>query len=111
MSNAKTFDTPIELNVYHNKNSSESVTRSAFCITLVGRLIYLLKTRLDISHAVQIVSQFMSDFLYLHCSVVLRKFVIYIVLIYAACFSQSALPYGLLDMLMLIEQYVLTLVV
>lgn len=107
MSNAKTFDTPIELHVFHNKNSSELVSCSAFYRTLVGRLIYLLRTWLNF----KIVSQFMSDIWHLHFSVVLHKFVIYMVLLYVACFSQRVLPSNLLDMLMLIEQDVLTLVV
>lgn len=62
MIDTKTFDPLIELSVKYNKNSGESVSDPILYSTLVGCLIYLTTTRSDISYAVQIVGQFMSDF-------------------------------------------------
>lgn len=61
LSNTKTFDTPIELNVRYTKNLGETILGPTLYRTLVGRLIYLLNTRPDIPSVIQIVSQFMSD--------------------------------------------------
>lgn len=62
MIDTKTFGPLIELSVKYNKNSGESVSDPILYSTLVGRLIYLTTTRLNISYAIQIVVQFMSDF-------------------------------------------------
>lgn len=52
MTDAKTSDTPIELNVKYNMNSADLVSDPYLYRTLIGRLIYLTTTRSDISYAV-----------------------------------------------------------
>lgn len=52
MTDAKTSDTPIELNVKYNMNSGDLVSDPDLYRTLIGRLIYLTMNRLDISYAV-----------------------------------------------------------
>lgn len=49
MTDAKTSDTPIELNAKYNMNSGDLVSDPDLYRTLTGRLIYLTMTRSDIS--------------------------------------------------------------
>ncbi|GFS43657.1 hypothetical protein Acr_00g0086240 [Actinidia rufa] len=56
----KTVDTPLENNVRLNTSDGEPLSDPTLYRQLVGSLIYLTVTRPDISHAVHIVSQFMS---------------------------------------------------
>lgn len=44
MTDAKTFDTPIEINVKYNMNSGDLVSDPDLYRTLIGRLIYLTIT-------------------------------------------------------------------
>lgn len=52
MTDAKTSDTPIELNVKYNMNSEDLVSDPDLYRTLISRLIYLTMTRSDLSYAV-----------------------------------------------------------
>ncbi|GFY96873.1 hypothetical protein Acr_11g0011790 [Actinidia rufa] len=56
----KTVDTPLENNIRLNTSNGEPLSDLTLYHQLVGSLIYLTVTRPDISHAVHIVSQFMS---------------------------------------------------
>ncbi|GFZ05457.1 hypothetical protein Acr_17g0010290 [Actinidia rufa] len=56
----KTVDTLLENNVWLNTSDGEPLSDPTLYRQLVGSLIYLTVTRPDISHAVHIVSQFMS---------------------------------------------------
>lgn len=70
MTVARPLDTLIELNVKYSKKSKNPIFDVALYRTLVARLIYLITTQMNISYAVQVVSEFMSDLRRLHCSVV-----------------------------------------
>ena len=56
----KIVDTPIEYNCRLNSHDDESLSDATLYIQLVGSLIYLTITRLDISYAVHVVIQFMA---------------------------------------------------
>ncbi|XP_019052161.1 PREDICTED: uncharacterized protein LOC104591226 isoform X1 [Nelumbo nucifera] len=58
ITNEKHVDTPLELNVKLSKSEGLILLDATLYRQLVGSLIYLTMTRLDISHAVQVVSQF-----------------------------------------------------
>ena len=59
ITNSKIVDTPIEYNCRLNSRDGESLSDANLYKQLVGSLIYLTVTRLDISYAVHVVSQFM----------------------------------------------------
>ncbi|XP_057513832.1 uncharacterized mitochondrial protein AtMg00810-like [Actinidia eriantha] len=60
LTDKKTVDTPLEDNVRLNTIDGEPLSDPTLYHQLVGSLIYLTVMRPDISHAVHIVSQFMS---------------------------------------------------
>eukprot|EP00268_Persea_americana_P044937 TRINITY_DN4553_c2_g1_i10.p1 TRINITY_DN4553_c2_g1~~TRINITY_DN4553_c2_g1_i10.p1 ORF type:complete len:308 (+),score=35.45 TRINITY_DN4553_c2_g1_i10:1732-2655(+) len=60
LGDAKTFATPIELNVKLSKDDGHPLPDPTIFRRLVGSLLYLTMTRPDISHAVQAVSQFIG---------------------------------------------------
>ncbi|GFZ02718.1 hypothetical protein Acr_15g0013260 [Actinidia rufa] len=68
----KTVDTPLENNVRLNTSDGEPLSDPTLYRQLVGSLIYLTVTRPDISHAVHIVSQFMSTPRSTHYAAALR---------------------------------------
>ena len=68
----KIVDTPIEYNCRLNSHDGESLFDAALYRKLVGSLIYLTVTRLDISYAIHVVSQFMAVPRSPHYAVVLR---------------------------------------
>lgn len=55
------FDTPLKLNVKINEDDSCPLENLTVFKRLVGSLLYLTMTRVDISHAVHIVSHFISN--------------------------------------------------
>lgn len=113
MTDTETFDPPIELSVKFNKNSGESVSDPILYSTLVGRLIYLTTTRSDISYAIQIVGQFMSDFMSSsleYCSSHGSLSTWLLGTSSVVCSFQKTLVYSLLPMLAPIEQDILRLV-
>ena len=61
LSDAKTFDTPLGLNVKISKDDGCPLEDPTVFQRLVGSLLYLTMTRPNISHAVHTVSQFVSN--------------------------------------------------
>ncbi|GFY92952.1 hypothetical protein Acr_08g0013480 [Actinidia rufa] len=68
----KTVDTLLENNVRINTSDGEPLSDPTLYRQLVGSLIYLTDTRPDISHAMHIVSQFMSAPRSIHYATALR---------------------------------------
>ena len=60
VTDSKIVDTPIEYNCRLNSHYGESLSDATLYRQLVGSLIYLTVTCLDISYAVHVVSQFMA---------------------------------------------------
>ena len=69
---SKIVDTPIEYNCCLNSHDGESLSNATLYKQLVGSLIYLTITRLDISYAAHVVSQFMAALRFPHYAAVLR---------------------------------------
>ena len=69
---SKIVDTPIEYNYRLNSHDGESLSDATLYRQLVGSLIYLTITRLNISYAVHVVSQFMAALRSPHYAAVLR---------------------------------------
>lgn len=61
LSNCRSTDTPLELNVKLQQTDGSPVSCPSTYRRLVGSLLYLTMTRPNISHAVQIISQFVSN--------------------------------------------------
>ncbi|XP_020525380.1 uncharacterized protein LOC110007612 [Amborella trichopoda] len=61
LNDVKVVDTPIELNVKLSVHVGDPLLEPTMYCKLVGFLIYLTMTRLDIAYIVHIVSQFISD--------------------------------------------------
>uniref|UniRef100_A0A2N9F3K8 Integrase catalytic domain-containing protein n=1 Tax=Fagus sylvatica TaxID=28930 RepID=A0A2N9F3K8_FAGSY len=72
ITDSKIIDTPIEYNNRLNTHDREPLPDATLYRQLVGSLVYLTVTRLDISYAVHIVSQFMAAPRSLHYAAVLR---------------------------------------
>ena len=72
ITDSKIVDTPIEYNYRFNSHDGKSLSDVTFYRQLVGSLIYLTVTRLDISYAVHVVSQFMAAPRSPHYAVVLK---------------------------------------
>ena len=60
ITDSKIVDTPIEYNCRLNSHDGESLSDATLYKQIVGSLIYLTVTRLDISYAIHVVSQFMA---------------------------------------------------
>ena len=60
LTNSKIVDTPIELNAHLTPAGGKSLSNPSLYRRLVGSLVYLTVTRLDISYAVHQVSQYLS---------------------------------------------------
>lgn len=60
LQNTTQVDTPIEFNVKYRKDDDTPLSDPIVYRKLVGSLIYLTITQLNISHAVNLVSQFMT---------------------------------------------------
>jgi hypothetical protein len=71
ITDSKIVDTPIEYNNRLNTHDREPLPDATLYRQLVGSLVYLTVTRLDISYAVHIVSQFMAAPRSLHYAAVL----------------------------------------
>ena len=56
----KTVDTPVELNAHLTPTGGKPLSNPSLYKRLVGSLVYLTATRLDISYTVHQVSQYLS---------------------------------------------------
>ena len=72
ITDSKIVDTPIEYNCRLNSHDGESLSNATLYRQLVRSLIYLTVTRLDISYAVHVVSQFMAAPRSSHYAAVIR---------------------------------------
>lgn len=72
LSDDKIVDTPLEMNVKYSRNDGSPISDPTLYRAIVGSLVYLTVTRPDIAHAVQLVSQFVSDPRQLHFTAVHR---------------------------------------
>ncbi|XP_017426322.1 uncharacterized mitochondrial protein AtMg00810-like [Vigna angularis] len=72
LSNSTFVDTPMEVNVKYRRHEEELLDNPTQYRKLVGSLIYVTITRLDISFAVHTVSKFMQSPRHFHFSVVQR---------------------------------------
>ncbi|XP_065623273.1 uncharacterized mitochondrial protein AtMg00810-like [Quercus suber] len=72
ITNNKTISTPLEYNVKLTPLDGEPISDATRYRQLVGSLIYFTVTRLDISHAVGMVSKFMDGPRFVHYAAVLR---------------------------------------
>ena len=68
----KTVSTLLEYNAKLTSLDGEPISNATRYRQLVGSLIYLTVTRLDISHAVSMVSKFMDASRFVHYATVLR---------------------------------------
>jgi hypothetical protein len=68
----KIVDTPIELNAHLTPSSGELLPNPTLYRQLVGSLVYLTVTQLEISYAVHYVSQFMSTPRSIHYDAILH---------------------------------------
>ena len=60
LTDSKTVDTPVELNAHLTPTGGKLLSNPSLYRQLVGSLVYLTVTRLDISYAVYQVSQYLS---------------------------------------------------
>ena len=72
LEDTSSVDTPMEVNVKYKKDEGDLLDDPILYRRLVGSLIYLTTTRLDISYVVHQVSQFMSSPRHLHLVAVRR---------------------------------------
>ena len=72
ITNNKTSSTPLEYNAKLTPLDGEPISDATCYLQLVGSLIYLTIIRLDISHIVGMVSQFMDALRYVHYAIVLQ---------------------------------------
>ena len=72
LTDSKTVDTPVELNAHLTPSRGKPLSNSSLYRRLIGSLVYLTVTRLDISYVVQQVSQYLSAPRSTHHAVVLR---------------------------------------
>ena len=61
LSDQKVAHTPMEINMKYKNDDSDPLTESALYRRLIGYLIYLAITRIDISYSVQVLSQFVTN--------------------------------------------------
>ena len=69
---SKTVDTPVELNAHLTPSGGKPLSNPSLYRRLVGSLVYLTVTHLDISYAVHQVSQYLSAPRSTHYAAVLR---------------------------------------
>ena len=72
LTNNKTVDTPIEVNAKYSSFDGVSLSDPTLYRAIVGSLVYLTNTRLNIAFVVHVVSQFVSSPTTVHWAVVLR---------------------------------------
>ena len=72
LTDSKTVDTPVELNAHLTPTGGKPLSNPSFYRRLVGSLVYLTVTCLDISYAVHQVSQYLSASQSTHYAAILR---------------------------------------
>ena len=72
LTNSKTIDTPVEFNAHLTPSGGKPLSNLSLYIRLVGSLVYLTVTCLDISYVIHQVSQYLSAPRLTHYAVVLR---------------------------------------
>ena len=72
LTNNKTVDTPIEVNAKYSSFDGVSLSDPTLYRAIVGSLVYLTNTRLNIAFVVHVVSQFVSSPTTVHWAIVLR---------------------------------------
>ena len=72
LTDSKTVDTPVEFNVHLTPTGGKPLSNPSLYRYLVGSLVYLTVTHLDISYAVHQVSQYLSVLRSIHYAVVLH---------------------------------------
>ncbi|KAI3780881.1 hypothetical protein L2E82_10874 [Cichorium intybus] len=72
LSDNRTVDTPLETNARYSPTDGVPLSDPSLYRTIVGSLVYLTVTRPDISHAVHVVSQFVTAPTTVHWGAVLR---------------------------------------
>ncbi|XP_065618795.1 uncharacterized mitochondrial protein AtMg00810-like [Quercus suber] len=72
LTDSKTVDTPVELNAHLTPSGGKPLSNPSLYRRLVGSLVYLTVTRLDISYTVHQVSQYLSALRSIHCAAVLH---------------------------------------
>ncbi|XP_062075715.1 uncharacterized mitochondrial protein AtMg00810-like [Humulus lupulus] len=72
LSDARTVDTPLELNARYSSSDGVALLDPSLYHTLVGSLVYLTITRPNIAYAVHIFSQFVASPTTIHWAAVLR---------------------------------------
>jgi len=60
LTNNKIVDTPLETSVRYSPSNGVPLTNSTLYQTIVGSMVYLIVTCLNIAHVVYVVSQFVS---------------------------------------------------
>ena len=70
LEDTSSVDTPMKVNVKYMKDEGDLLNEPTLYRRLVGSLIYLTTTRLDISYFVHQVNQFMSSLRHLHLAAV-----------------------------------------
>ena len=66
------MDTPLEINVKYRIDDGNPLSDLSIYRKLVGSLVYLTITRPDISHAINLASQIMTQPTHLHLAAVKR---------------------------------------
>ena len=72
LTDSKTVDTPVEFNAHLTPSGGKPLSNPSLYRCLVGSLVYLTVTRLDISYVVHQVSQYLSTPRSTHYTAVLR---------------------------------------
>ena len=72
LTNSKTVDTPVEFNAHLTPSREKPLSNPSLYRRLVGNLVYLIVTRLDISYVVHQVSQYLSTLRSTHYAAILR---------------------------------------
>ena len=72
LTDSKTVNTPVELNAHLSPSKGKPLSNPSFYKHLVGSLVYLTITHLDISYAIHQVSQYLSAPRSTHYAAVLR---------------------------------------
>lgn len=91
LQNSTPIATPLEVNVKFQQNVGDPLPDPTLHRRLVGSLVYLTITRPDISHAVNLGSQFMTNPQHLHSAAIKKSSDIFLALLHADCSIRLAI--------------------